>query len=204
MPEEIEIDTERARELAHEAGEAHTESGSDPSGRVVRRAALTTALLAAVAAIASLEAGATINDALTLKTEAATLQARASDQWAYYQAKGIKATVNQAAQSTWEAAGKRPPAQLGVDAARYLDEQKKSGDEARAFEKERDAKSAEADALRGRHHGFAAAVAFLQVAIAVGAVAALARSNNIWLSSLVLGFVGATIFLWNLISGGFA
>jgi Domain of unknown function (DUF4337) len=93
------------------------------------------------------------------------------------------AAVNQAAQSAWQAAGKSAPAQLGVDAARYLDDQKKSSDQAKAFEKERDAKSAEADALRERHHGFAAAVAFLQVAIAVGAVAALARSNKIWLFS---------------------
>jgi len=204
LPEEIEIDTERARELAQEAGEAQRESAADRSTRVVRRAALTTALFAAIAAIASLEAGATINDALSLKTEAATLQARASDQWAYYQAKGIKAAVNQAAQTAWEASGKKPPAQLGVDAARFINEQKKSNDQARAFEKERDAKSAEADALRERHHGFAAAVAFLQVAIAVGAVAALARSNRIWVCSLVLGSVGTTTFFWKLVSGGFA
>ncbi len=64
-----------------------------PSGSLLRSIALTTALLAALGAIASMQAGATVNEALVLKTEAARLQAEASDQWAYYQAKGIKANV---------------------------------------------------------------------------------------------------------------
>ena len=44
----------------------------------LRSIALTTALLAALAALGSLEAGGTVNEALVLKTEATQLQAQAS------------------------------------------------------------------------------------------------------------------------------
>src|SRR6478672_8513718 len=96
MPEEIEIDTDKLREDTHEP----------PTGALLRNIALTTALLAALGAIAALRAGATVNEALVLKTEAARLQGEASDQWAYYQAKGIKGTVEEAVRTTWVAVGK--------------------------------------------------------------------------------------------------
>src|ERR1700724_3608302 len=99
MPEEPELDTDRLRESIEEP----------PSGTLLRNIALTTAVLAAVGAIASLRAGGTVNEALVLKTEAARLQSEASDQWAYYQAKGIKANVQAASRAAWLAAGKTPP-----------------------------------------------------------------------------------------------
>jgi type II secretory pathway pseudopilin PulG len=77
---------------------------------LLRTVALTTAILAALAAIASLKAGGTVNEALALKTEATRLQAEASDQWAYYQAKGLKATVTEVSRNTWIALDKTPPA----------------------------------------------------------------------------------------------
>ncbi|MBV8724277.1 MAG: DUF4337 family protein, partial [Candidatus Eremiobacteraeota bacterium] len=46
-----------------------------------------------------------------------------------------------------------------------------------------------------RHHAFEYAVALLQVAIALGAVAALARSMPAWYVSLVAGVVGVAFFL---------
>src|SRR5450759_2041509 len=100
MPEEIEIDTDRLREKIDE--EVERAGG----GRILRWISLTTAILAALAAIASLRAGATVNEALVLKTEATRLQAEASDQWAYYQAKGIKAAVQEASATPWQASGK--------------------------------------------------------------------------------------------------
>src|SRR5258707_15478723 len=101
MPEEAEVETEKLHEAIHEELE---KEGS----AFLKRIALTTAVLAALAAVASLKAGATVNEALVLKTEATRLQAQASDQWAYYQAKGIKAAVEKASQSAWLAAGEEP------------------------------------------------------------------------------------------------
>src|SRR3989442_131860 len=103
MPETPEVETDKLREAVQE--ELGREGGS-----FLRRIALTTAVLAAIAAIAALQAGSTANEALVLKTEAARLQAEASDQWAYYQAKGIKLAVAQATEAPWRAHGKRPAA----------------------------------------------------------------------------------------------
>ncbi len=156
---------------------------------------MTTALLATLAAFAALLAGATVNEALALKTEAARLQSEAADQWAYYQAKGIKAAVQEASRAAWFAIGKEPPANFEAAVKRYAVEQEEIQKAAREREHERDAKSAEADHLFRRHHGFAISVAIFQVAITLGAVAALTRIRWIWIGSLVLGLAGAGLLL---------
>ncbi len=116
MPEEIEIDTESLRKEIDDELEKS-------SGSLLRWISLTTAILAALAAIASLKAGATVNEALVLKTEATNLQTQASDQWAYYQAKGIKSAVALGAINAWEAAGKTAPPRLSEESARYVAQQ---------------------------------------------------------------------------------
>ena len=65
---------------------------------------------------------------------------------------------------------------------------------AREKERERDEKSREADHLLHRHHRFADSVALFQVAIALGAVVALARFRFIWFLSMLLGLSGAGLF----------
>ena len=187
MPEGPEVDMDKLHETIHEEMERE-------GGRLLKGIALTTALLAAFAAIAALRAGATVNEALVLKTEATRLQAEASDQWTYYQAKGIKAAIQEATRAAWLANGKEPPARLEEATKRYAEEQTEIQKEARAKEQERDAKSTEADHLLHRHRGFANGVAIFQVAIALGAVAALTRNRLIWFGSLLLGMIGAAFF----------
>jgi len=188
MPEEVEVETEKLQEAIHEALESE-------GGRLLKAIALSTALLAALAAVAALQAGATVNEALMLQTESTRLQAEAADQWAFYQAKGIKAAVQEASRAAWLAIGKEPPADLAVGIKRYAEEQKEIQKAATEKEHERDIKSAEADHFFHLHHSFAISVAILQVAIAVGAVAALTRVKSIWLASLVLGLVGSGVLL---------
>jgi uncharacterized protein DUF4337 len=168
-------------------------------GHFLRTIALTTAILAAFAAVASLQAGGTANEALVLKTEATRLQAEASDQWAYYQAKGIKAAVAEGAAAAYGAAGKEPPAELTERVRRYQGEQEEIKKQAEGKEHERDARSTEADELMHRHHGFANAVALFQVSIALGALAALTRSRPVWFGSLALGAVGLVMFARHLL-----
>jgi hypothetical protein len=189
MPEEIEIDTDKLREAIDEEIEKEDKGGA----RLVRWIALTTAILAAMAAIASLQAGATVNEALVLKTESTRLQSQASDQWAYYQAKGIKADVVQSSAASWTAAGKAPPAEIAAQFARYTAQQDTIREKAKELESERDAKSHEADELLEHHHHYAGAVALFQVAIALGAIAALTRVRNVWIGSLVLGGAGVVL-----------
>src|SRR2546423_918975 len=185
MPEEPEVDVDRLQEPMDEP----------PLDTLLRNIALSTALLAAFGAIAALRAGGTVNEALVLKTEAGRLQAEASDQWAYYQAKGIKASVQEASLTVWMAAGKTPPPDLEESIKRYGSEQKEIEQKAREKERERDEKSREADQLLERHHRFANSVALIQVSIALAAVGALTRQRLIWLGSVTLGFAGASLFV---------
>ncbi|HEY8794967.1 MAG TPA: DUF4337 family protein [Gemmatimonadaceae bacterium] len=189
MPEAPEVDTDKLREAIDEEIEKEGKGGA----RLVRWIALSTAILAALAAIASLEAGATVNEALVLKTESTRLQSQASDQWAYYQAKGIKADVVQASAASWTAAGKTPPANIASETARYSAQQDTIRGKAKELESERDAKSHEADELLERHHHYAGAVALFQVAIALGAIAALTRVRAVWIGSMVVGGAGVVL-----------
>lgn len=188
MTEAPEVDTERLHEAIHEELE-------HDGGRMIRAIALTTAIFAAIAAVAALRAGGTANEALMLQTEATRLQVEASDQWAYYQAKGVKAAVQDAARTSWLSLGKEPPAQYAAAKERYGKEQVAIAQEAKKKEAERDAKSAEAVHLLHQHHQFANTVALLQVAIALGAVAALARMRMIWFASMILGVAAIVLFI---------
>lgn len=192
MPEQPEVETERLHEAIHEELERE-------GGDFLRAVALTTALLAALAAVAALRAGATVNQALVLKTEATRLQAEASDQWAYYQAKGVKAAIQESTRESWLAAGKEAPPDHAERARRYAAEQEAIGEAAREKERERDARSREADHLLHQHHRFAGAVALFQVAIALGAVAALTRQRLVWLGSLGVGLAGLGAAAWALV-----
>ncbi len=187
MPEEIEIDTDKLRETIDEEIE-------HAGGAFLRWVSLSTAILAAVAAVASLRAGDTVNEALALKSDATRIQAQASDQWAYYQAKGIKGAVSRSTAATWKAAGRAVPPDLEATATRYDSEQKEIQVKAKELETERDAKEKEAGGLLEKHHHFATAVAFFQVAIALGAVAALTRVKLVWYGSLALGAAGIVMF----------
>lgn len=191
MPDEPEIDTDSVRESIHE------HHAGPP---LIKRIALTTALFAALGAVAALESGATVNGALVLKTEAGRLQAEASDQWAYYQAKGIKGQIQETSRAVWLAAGKTPPAEVDAAINKYAAEQKEIEKTAREKERARDEASREADELLERHHHFANSVAFVQVAIALGAVAALTQARVVWYGSLGIGAVGAAMFFFKLLT----
>ena len=193
MPEHPEIETDKLHETIQEKLEEH-------GGRFLRSVALTTAIFAAVAALAALQAGHTVNEALALKMDAARDETAASDQWAFYQAKGIKGAVAQASASTWQALGKTPPPELAASVKRYAAEQDSIRHDATEFEHKRDEASQEADVLLRRHGFFANAVALLQVAIALGAVAALTRIRLVWLLSMLLGAVGLALYIWPFLS----
>ena len=187
MPEEPEIETAELRERIHEEVERE-------GGAFSRRIALTTALLAAFAALAALQAGDTVNEALVLKTEAARLQAQASDLWAHYQAKSIKAALARGAAAAWQVAGREAPPEVAAEVRQHAEGEAELERDARDHERERDERSHEADALLARHHRFAEAVALFQVAIALGAVAALTHLRLVWLASMLLGGAGLALF----------
>src|SRR5260370_11453971 len=90
MPEE-DLETAELKERIEEGVDRALEQ--DGRSRWTLYLSLSTAIIAVFAAIASLESGANSNDAILEKNEAIFNQSKESDQWAYYQAKGVKGSL---------------------------------------------------------------------------------------------------------------
>src|SRR6478672_4511212 len=121
MPEEIEVPTEHLHEKMEE--EAHH------GGKWIARVAVSSALLAVCAAISALFAGHYANDAMLEEMQA-------TDQWALYQAKGIKASVMSSKIETLVALGKPPSAEDQAKPEKYEHEQKDIKEKADDLEQE--------------------------------------------------------------------
>jgi hypothetical protein len=197
MPEEIEVETKELQETIDEMREERDERAKEAKETAwTRWISLSTALLAVFAAIAALQAGSLVNEALIAKNNSVLNQAKASDQWAYYQAKGIKGN---GARQTADLLAATPSLTKQADkwreeAKRYKEEQKEAEAEARKLEAERDEKNKESAELMEHHEVFAFCVTFLQVAIALSAVAALTKQKLVWYLSLLVGIAGLIYF----------
>jgi hypothetical protein len=145
--------------------------------------ALSSALLAAFAAVSSLLAGHYANEAMLE-------QIQSSDQWAFFQAKGIKAAVLGSKIELLEAEGK-PVAEK--DRAK-LAEYKKEQDGIAELAKQKQHAS---EGHLHKHEVLARGVTLFQIAIAIGAIAALTSRREFWFVSLAFGVIG----IWFLVQG---
>ncbi len=107
-------------------------------------------------------------------------QAQASDAWAFYQAKSVKQRM---AETDARHATGDEAARAAADSARYRAEEKELLTRAQHLETERDVASRREPPL-----GFA--IASLQVAIALAAIALIAKRKLIWAASCALGVLG--------------
>ena len=167
--EEAEIPLEHLQEEIHH----HAEHGGAPW---ISWVALSTAILAVLAAIAGLLSGHHANEAMMNQIEA-------SDQWAFYQAKSIKASVLEAKMTLATAATEKDQEK----ATQYQEEQSE-------IKREAEHKQAEAKANFHKHEVFARSVTMFQIAIAIAAVSALTKNRRFWFVSLFFGLAGA-VFL---------
>ena len=172
-----EVGVDKQAEAAHE--KAQEEKHRAPW---LRWLALSSACFAVIAAIASLKSGRCANEAI-LK------QAKATDQWAYYQAKGNKAATRLAEAEILAELHADPGrvAALRGDVDKYGREQDEIKAEAQHLESE-----SKEDLTR--HEWFASTVTLLQVAIGLSAIGALIESRKVWLASLVAGGMAAAVF----------
>ena len=138
--------------------------------------ALSSALLAALAAVCSLLAGHHANEAMVD-------QIRSSDKWAYYQAKGIKAAVLASKLELLEAEGKTIADKDRQKLGDYKKEQDEIATEAKTEEEA-------SKSHLGRHMIFARGVTLFQIAIAIGAISALTNRRAFWFLSLLFGLAG--------------
>jgi hypothetical protein len=204
MPEEPEIETGELRETIEELREERAErEEQERESAWTRWISLSTALLAVIAAVAALMSGDLINRSLSLKNDSVLKQAQASDQWAYYQAKGIKANTAEQTADLLAASARPGPAtdRYRKQATQYRADQKEIQKKATDLEHECAENGKEAEELLHHHHIFAYCVTFTQVAIALSAVAALTRRKPVWYFSLLVGLGGLVFFVYGLVHG---
>ncbi|OQS34335.1 DUF4337 domain-containing protein [Chromobacterium haemolyticum] len=156
--------------------------------------ALCTVILAVCATLSTFKGGG-------YSTRSVIAQAQASDQWAYYQAKGIKGNQYEIERDRLQLeldtrpaadAAKRERYQAAVAEAdkrarRYAAERKQIEQSARRLEEER-------DQAQRQGKPFGMAVIFLQVAILVSSIAGLFKRKQIWYAGLPIGALGLVYF----------
>ena len=195
MPEE-EIETTELKESVDASVERALEA--ERSGWTVYLS-LSTAIIAVFAAVASLESGANSNDAILEKNDAVLNQSQASDQWALYQAKNVRAAIASefALSVTPELAGR-----FRDESKRLKAEEAPLEIEARKFQSNVEEHNARAERLLARHHRFAVSVTLFQIAVALCAIAALMKRKPLWVVALLASALGFALFVTGFLSAG--
>ncbi len=173
--EEIEVPTEHLHEQIHEAAE------EEKKERWILYVALSTAIIAVLAAIAGLMGGHQSNEALLE-------QLKASDQWSYYQAKGIKSEIAASTAKILSGTGSKIDAS---DVKQKIDKYETEKADIKKLATEFESSSKE---HLERHLAFAKSVTIFQISIAIAAIAILTRRKLLWVLSMVAA-VGGTWFL---------
>jgi hypothetical protein len=168
--EEAEVPLEHLQERVQESAERNAASW-------ISWVALSTALLAVLAAIAGLLSGKHANEAMVSQIEA-------SDRWSYYQAKSIKAAVLDAKMALAATSSVTDKENI----ARYQEEESQIKSEA-------ERKESEAKTNFHRHEVYARGVTMFQIAIAIAAISALTRKRRFWIVSLLFGSIGCIFLL---------
>jgi hypothetical protein len=171
--EDIEVPTEHLHE---EINEKAKELAEKQENKWTLFVAISTALMAVLAALSSLFAG-------HHSDEAVIMQIKASDQWAFYQAKGIKAEIRLFESKTLTPV-KSAQATLS---------------EAEGIKKIAEDDERQSEAHLQHHATLASAVTFLQVAIAVSAIAIITRRRFLWYGGIVVAIIGACFFIMGII-----
>src|SRR5262245_6918448 len=188
------FETMELKEKFEEATEHAIEAAAHRS-TWMNYSSFTTALIAVFATIAALESGSYADEALLQKNEAVLAQAKASDQWAYYQAKSVKSTIYTTQAAASKSSNPELAAKAEQEAERYATEEAEISKAAKDLEKEAQEETKLSDHSLEHHHRFAYAVTMFQVSIALAAVAALSRQKAIWLVGLMISLLGIVYFL---------
>jgi len=193
--EDAEIGEVGVDKLAERAHEKAKEEGARMPW--LRGLALSTALFAVAAAVASLEAGRYASEALLRMNEATLKQAQAADAWAYYQAKSIKQVTRDAEATILTTLNASPGTvdAMRAEAQRYGQEEDQAKQQATRLEEEQRHHEETSRTSFEKHHLFAYAVTILQVAIGLSAIAALIERPAIWVVACICGAGGVGLLI---------
>ena len=173
--------------VEHAGQEGHHDDGDGFASRL----AVMTAIISTVGALFSYQGGATQNDAMIYKNNAAIKKTEASNQWNYYQAKSSKQNLAELAMAL-----------PGVDVEKYKkevarykvekEEIKKDAEKLEAASKKWDDDSEKQIHL---HHRWAQAMTFMQVAIALAAITLLTKKKWMQTGVYLATAIGALLAL---------
>lgn len=181
MEDEFEIKGHHEHQIDH-AAEHHV-----PLAQMV---AIFSAVLATAGAVVSFLAGHTQNEALYYKNEAVLLKAQASDKWSYYQTESGKQHVAELAVELVPAARKE---YFAAEVRKYSDKKAGLQREALALDARSEKANQESEHALAPHNKLAAAMTFIQIAIALASIAALTRRR--WLlAGAAIGAVLGLVF----------
>lgn len=157
----------------HEHEVEHRAQHGDPyAGRI----AVMTAIFATIGAMFGYMAGATQNEALLFKNEAAIRKTEASDQWNFYQAKSSKQNLAELG-ATLTSGEQQVKYQKEVD--RYKKEKEEIMPEAKKLEQQSKEAEEKSEAAMHVHHRWAQATTLIQISIALAAITILTRSKGL-------------------------
>jgi hypothetical protein len=177
--EEVEVPVEAAQE--HIMEKAHHEGSTR---RWIEWVALSSALMAGAAAVAALLSGHHANEALID-------QLKSSDNYSFFQAKGIKSAVLETRVQLLKISH-QDVSKEEEKIQSYKEEQEGIKKKAEDFEKS-------SELHLSIHQIFARAVTFFQVSIAVSAISVLVRRRRFWFVSLVFSGIGLVFLIQGLV-----
>ena len=160
-------------------------------GGLGQQVAIFSAVLATVGAIVSFLGGHTQNEALLYKNHAVLKKAEASDQWAYYQAKGVKRNI-----AEFAATMTNDPAKAEFyrnEAKRYATEQKDIEAQARKLDKDSDESNHKSDHALHPHEHLAISMTLLQIAIALASITVLTQKRWLLAGAGIAAIGGAAL-----------
>ncbi|HWU42372.1 MAG TPA: DUF4337 domain-containing protein [Bdellovibrio sp.] len=180
--EEIEVPLEQTQEHMQHASlhGGHGGAGSSTTN-MINLGAVLSAIFAVFAAISALLAGHYSNEAMIE-------QIKSSDQWSYYQSKGIKSALQEFRLEMNGFTDKEKAAKIQEKIEKYKEDQEKIQESAKEKEQA-------SEKLLHWHERLAMAVTFFQVAIAVIAIGVLTRKRFFFFMGMGSGLIGLGCFI---------
>jgi len=193
--EDVDIPTDKLQDDIQERREALEEGPEKKERRRppwIDALAVSTALFAVFAAIAALQSGNYANEALYAANQAVLRQTQTVDAWSEYQADSIKKYEQRSlATILGHTGGSAEEIQAATDEAnRRQQRQDELQPEANRLNGETQDLTRESVLNLAHHHRFAISVTLFQVAIGLGAIAALLQMRALWFVSLAAGAIG--------------
>jgi Domain of unknown function (DUF4337) len=174
-PGEMQEDTiEALKEMKEELSEARAEERQDRQS--LNLIGLSTAIFSTLAAIAAMQGGYFANEGMLA-------QIKASNQWSLYQAKSTKHHIEESNLLLLQALQKPVPAKTTNELNKLTKDQQEIQKEAQKLQ-------SESEQNLQHHELFARSVTALQVAISMGAIAALTKKRSIWYVGLGIAVIG--------------